>query len=394
MRAILHANTWRRGPKPPAGVSVLQGHPLAWGLSGLWLFNESGGRPRNLITNRHGPGTLTNWRWAAGGFTKGGTSFGTPVDDQVFGLENDTIVIPLQNCTIVVGYYKHLAAARNSSAFGVASGTLSARSGVSLPFGDGTVYWDFGGATAGTTRLSVAGLTVTNNLWVFSTGPRGMEIWQDGVLRASNSANPTRTAGNVNFCLGINGQTEGTGGQSDQSDYWLLATYKRQLTKSEIAEVSINPYVMVSQPVVSYSIRAITSVGGGSDKKNKEKKGGGIGGGVGGGQTHPKSKILEVLDIKREYLKMGYFGNTTVSRVTGEAQTATLLTSANGRRVSVEIQNNGASNLWVGTTTSITSANGIKIAAGESYYDPHSRAAWYGYSESGNASVGVIETTF
>lgn len=250
---IVNPGVWVH-QQPPAGASVLWGHPLTQGISGLWLFNENGGRPRNLVSNRHAPGDFANWLWSQRGAEKGGNSFRPNAVDRHFALEADAIIVPLQNFTVVLGYRKQDTTNRNSSAFGVASSSLSNRAGALIPFGDGTVYWDFGGATSGTTRLTVASLTFGNDLWVFTTGPRGMEIWQNGVRRANNGVNPSRTIGGVNFCLGISGQTEGTGGQSDLADYWYMATYRRQLDVTEILDISANPYIIVSRPTIIYSL--------------------------------------------------------------------------------------------------------------------------------------------
>lgn len=77
-------------------------------------------------------------------------------------------------------------------------GWLDQRCGAHVPFTDGVVYWDFGGVTSGSTRLSVAGLTISNrDSWVFTAGLRGMEIWQNGRLRASNGGTPSRVGGSV-----------------------------------------------------------------------------------------------------------------------------------------------------------------------------------------------------
>ena len=91
-----------------------------------------------------------------------------------------------------------------AGSFGVASGDLDVSKGIGayIPYSDGKIYWDFGGETEGTTRLSVAGLTFSSgDVFVFTTGPRGMEIWQNGKRVASNSANPTRTASSKAFGL-------------------------------------------------------------------------------------------------------------------------------------------------------------------------------------------------
>lgn len=79
--------------------------------------------------------------------------------------------------------------------------------GAHMPYTDGTVYFDFGGFSEGSTRLSVGGLTIKkHDVWAFTVGRRGMEIWQNGIRRASNGGTPTRTnTGGGAWGLGPNG---------------------------------------------------------------------------------------------------------------------------------------------------------------------------------------------
>lgn len=116
----------------------------------------------------------------------------------------------------------------------------ASRAGAHVPYTDGTVYFDFGGVTSGTTRLSVAGLTFSNNdVFVFTTGSRGMEIWQNGVLRASNASNPTRSTGRVPWGIGSNGNA---GVVARNTCVKLMAYAPKQITTAEIKSISNNPW--------------------------------------------------------------------------------------------------------------------------------------------------------
>jgi hypothetical protein len=68
-----------------------------------------------------------------------------------------------------------------------------------LPYsGDGRVYWRWGGESAGSSELSVGGLTFApDDWWAFTAGPRGNEIWQNFALVGSNAAGSgvSRTSG-------------------------------------------------------------------------------------------------------------------------------------------------------------------------------------------------------
>jgi len=103
--------------------------------------------------------------------------------------------------------------------------------------GAGGINWDYGGATVGVTRLSVAGLTFSDDVWVFTTGARGMEMWQNGILRGSNAANPTRV-NSANFW----GLFAGIIWSSDLAESGALLAYNRQLEVPEIQRLTIDPW--------------------------------------------------------------------------------------------------------------------------------------------------------
>lgn len=130
--------------------------------------------------------------------------------------------------TVFLHYEKTDATLRDSSAFGSFDNTaLSNRFGATLPYGDGNVYIDYGGAIDGATRLSVGGLSFGNDLWCFAIGNRGMELWQNGFLRGSNSAVPNRSG------VGPWGLGNGTNGVvtngSDLARYYSLLAFNEQV---------------------------------------------------------------------------------------------------------------------------------------------------------------------
>ena len=107
--------------------------------------------------------------------------------------------------------------------------------GIFLPFSDGKVYWDFGGWTEGTDRLSVAGLSFSDSdVFVFTVGARGMEIWQNGIKRASNSATPTMTPNATPF--GIKSRL--SIGAVDRMRTYAFGYARKQLPTDVCAELS------------------------------------------------------------------------------------------------------------------------------------------------------------
>lgn len=226
--------------KPPAGLPLDWQQPLSRGLLLYATANEGGGpRIANLARPGHS-GTLSGTTW---GMTRSGPAVAhTATSDAVsFGTDDWT---PTGDCTVVLGLRKRDATNRASGAFGASPcPSTASRIGAHLPYSDGTVYFDYGGSSEGTTRLSVGGLTFGHDLWCFTVGPRGMEIWQNGVRRAANAATPTRVrAGNPWY---LNNHDNAGG---DLADDWLVAMYDRQLTESECATYPARPYSPVWCP--------------------------------------------------------------------------------------------------------------------------------------------------
>ena len=154
--------------------------------------------------------------------------------------------VPTQEITICLGYEKRDATLRGAGAFGVGNNTNAERCQALIPFTDGTVYWDFGGVTEDATRESVAGLTTSGyHSWGFTSGPRGMEIWQDGLIRSSNSANPTRSSSAVAYQLG-----HAVSVNSDLANYYWVFMHRTQLPFELLRRVLLDPYNTILAPPV------------------------------------------------------------------------------------------------------------------------------------------------
>jgi hypothetical protein len=73
---------------------------------------------------------------------------------------------------------------------------------------------------------------------------------------------------------------------------------------------------------------------------------------------------------------------------------ASLLLAANGARTTARIQNNHATTiLYIGGDSTVSSANGIALAAGAAWEDRDSTDAWYGRQASGTGDARVYEVT-
>lgn len=114
--------------------------------------------------------------------------------------------VPASNLTAQMCFQKSDGSNRSAQFCGIDVGLSGSAffMNMHIPFSDGVVYWDLGGNSGGN-RLSVGGLTFGTDNWIFTAGPRGQEIWQNGILRASNSNNPTRsTDSTMPFKFGAN----------------------------------------------------------------------------------------------------------------------------------------------------------------------------------------------
>lgn len=163
------------------------------------------------------------------------------------------------NFSLVLSWKKNDTTKRNSNPFGELAGVIAQRCQAHLPYSDGTVYFDYGGATNGTTRVQAAGLTFGgDDIWVFTVGRRGMEIWQNGLLRASNTAQPTRTASSATWCIN-KGSSAGDLAQTSG-----VLVYERQLLPGEIAAVSTDIYAPFRPPKRRRAAKAAAAPGGSS----------------------------------------------------------------------------------------------------------------------------------
>lgn len=211
-------------------------HPLNNGLVAWWLplpNNQGGSRLFDL--RGANPGTLVNGpTWAAdpNGF---GAVRCTGTTQRVVTAATSALFPSATTATVAVWHRKTDTTNRDSAGFGSDSTVSSARCGAHLPFTDGNVYWDWGGTTAGSTRVSAAVTSDTRwHLWAFTVGGGlGMRIYRDGVLLASNAATPSRTAGG-NFVLN-SGNSSVSPGPGDLAEFGAVWVYSRALSPGEVA---------------------------------------------------------------------------------------------------------------------------------------------------------------
>ncbi len=173
---------------------------------------------------------------------------GQVVGDQTGQASHET----LQGVTILLCYRKTDVTLRAAYVLAVNDASVAAQCAINIPYSDGNIYWAYGGTTPNVSLLTVAsgGLTLGDDLWTFTTGVRGMECWQNGILRGSNTGNSTRgtVAGNAHF--GWDGLASPA---TDLADIALIMTWRRQLTKAEVMAVSANPWQVFQPRIVLFA---------------------------------------------------------------------------------------------------------------------------------------------
>jgi hypothetical protein len=148
--------------------------------------------------------------------------------------------------------------------FGIlATTSLNQRCGGHVPIPGDKVYWDYGGATEGSTRLSVAGLSYSEfDTFIFTAGPRGMEIWQNGRLCASNAASPTRA--DVASPWGIGANSNNPAGTSQYASIYAVGLARRQISREWCERISRNVWDGAFAPSRRVWVQLGPAAGGGA----------------------------------------------------------------------------------------------------------------------------------
>lgn len=225
----------KHGPKPSSGFGTIAGHPLA--PRHAWLFDERNNATSAKVFDRVGSrhGTLTNSEGTSIRPVGGGLRLRRGTD--LIGFGDSRLIIPTTGgCTVVVALRRESTGLTDTKWFQILTFTDAERCEINVVSAT-SIAWRVGGNAEGTSKLTVSGLTLTgDSLWVATTGPRGMELWQNGLKQGSNAGNPTLTASANNFAVG--GDTDKPG---DAFQIGVLYVYRRQLTPAECKTISAHP---------------------------------------------------------------------------------------------------------------------------------------------------------
>ena len=161
-------------------------------------------------------------------------------------------VVPASRVTILSVFRKTDTTARTSSNFAIQSATVAHYCQAEVPWTDNKVYWEFGG-TAGYNYVASAAITITTDpiAWAFVAGQRGLALYRDGILLASNTTAAGRTETSLPFLL-----SNGTGGNVAYSDFIeqsFFAVLDAEWSIDQVREWTVNQSVMFApRRVVSY----------------------------------------------------------------------------------------------------------------------------------------------
>jgi len=233
--------------KPPLGAQLNRKHPLCPDLLCVLMNEGSGSQLTDIACGRTGAINLVNTTWVP---NQAGLGLRTAGDIQVATFTGDAwLKMPI---TFVIGYYKSVGGQCSAFSDSVQGG--GNRINALVPYNDGTVYWDGGDASGG--RVTYGGGTFApNDIWVFNSGPRGSEIWQNGLLRASSGSSGSYSPIGSNFLIG--GPSA-----NDTTHYDFIYAYSTQLSADAIRAISAQPFAFIqSRPIYHFVSTAIDGTG-------------------------------------------------------------------------------------------------------------------------------------
>jgi hypothetical protein len=231
--------------EPPAGAVLDPSHPLAHDLVAYVTFNgllngHDHVRDEPLVSS----GTPIRE-----GSTHGPTRGHTTATTRLTVGTNAGVLPNPSEVTILAGYRRR---GGEHGGVPVAFSNDADNSGERCllhgPYTNGFAYWNWGDYNGGPGEVAVGGLVYTRDtLFACTAGPRALELWQDGRLRGSVVGGNTRGTTSPTVPFNIGGGAA-TGFDSQNAAYWLFAVWSRQLSRSEIVELSERPFDLLTAP--------------------------------------------------------------------------------------------------------------------------------------------------
>jgi len=237
------ANTYSQGrTKPPPGARVAFGHPLAYGLVGLWLFNEGYGKYAKNAANPS-DGILTNvpvWRPPGVKTAAADTSYIQVANFAPFNTPRFTLEVLstfLDGTAYSGPCYNRISGQFGFQANADDSGTSIYKPHLTIINSSGTETNQFKSTTTFTYPIT----RIVQTVWTWDgTNAR---FYIDG---RDDNATTSAVSG---FSQADNFLRLGYGYGILGGIYEKLAIYNRALTADEVRRLYVEPYCMVNVPV-------------------------------------------------------------------------------------------------------------------------------------------------
>lgn len=188
--------------------------------------DPSGSVP-GVVVNRHGKGISYN------------TNQNQTLTPAGYGTQNHTFIIVRSPDD---------ATNRNNSTWGTSTGLADQRFQAHMPWGNGDVFFDYGGSS-GNNRLtwpSSGGYTKVadeREVWFFTAGEHGSEIWFNGDLKASQAVAISRASDAEDFNINV-----GVVSNGDDQTVYFVALLNRVMPHAEIIKASREIYRSFLKP--------------------------------------------------------------------------------------------------------------------------------------------------
>lgn len=262
MVALLPRGGWGL-VKPPAGVQIDRGHPLAQGLVSLWPVNEGGGGILQDVAGENPIRLQGSPQWQPGqlgpDFQCSSSQYGVAYKATSFTTDRATFAVWLRLDTAFAAFqYNGILVNRGTVTQGMIVG-LGGYLGYIWNDSSATYDWN-------------SNLTVPTGRWslcVVSVDPVQVKVFMNGqaVVRANSHASVTF---NAQWYLGTDSNATGT--RFVPGAFAGAAVWRRALSLGEIQGIYADPWQMFAPPV--WRRYVVPSVGGGGGTAYTQSVGG------------------------------------------------------------------------------------------------------------------------
>lgn len=230
-------------PLPDPGVQLRRGHWSTDGLRSLLLPNT--GNPSRSVYD------LARDVWIAGDGlsnnlpTPHGLMQFTNVNDGIIVASDSSLVVPTARVTVLVSRRKVDTTARASALFAILSVNTDHWCQAHAPYSDSKMYWEFGGPVSGYNWIgspTTIPVTTDGETFAFVAGQRGLAMYRNGVLIASNTTAAGRSA--TTAALYVANGSGGSNSRGDLVEHSFFAMLDAEWNAQQVEEWTANQDLM------------------------------------------------------------------------------------------------------------------------------------------------------